>query len=268
MTSLPPLTGADAWNESGNLLLGVAPNVLVWPASMIGSLAIGLVDARWVRKMTIAIVIVLVIFMFYFFRNPAIDRSDYGRLGQYDMVAPSCGMVLAINQVPMDQVEADYGPLVSFQQASNGTGLRPVLDKAAWRVCIGLSLLDKHYQCMPFDAAIQSINYKQGTFAPALLLEKSEMNERAIIQLVPPKQPDGSPAPVASCYMVLLAGMIARTITTFANCEPGASLSRGAKIGMIQFGSRVDVIIPFEYNIRVVVGQQVEVGQTVLATLS
>src|ERR1700757_2334849 len=113
-TLVPALTGADAWNESGNLLLETSPGLLIWPTTMIASMALSLVDNRIVRMMTLAICIILIIFLFYFFRNPTIDRSSYSRLGAYDMVSPTSGTVVQIDKVPMAQVEADYGPLVAF----------------------------------------------------------------------------------------------------------------------------------------------------------
>lgn len=266
MAASEPLTGANAWNESGNLLLSTAPGVLIWPATMLTSMAMSLVDSRLLRKITIAMCIVLVIFMFYFFRNPAVDRSGYGALGQYDMVSPACGTVLIVDQVPMDQVAADYGPLVGFTKTPDGAQ-QAVIDKAAWRIAIGMSLLDRHYQAMPMDATLKSTTYKQGTFEPVFFLEKSEYNERCALQFVPGAPNDPNTAPVASFYVVLIAGMIARTITLFPNADPGTALSRGAKFGMIQFGSRVDLIIPIEYKILCNIGQRVVVGETLLATI-
>ena len=92
-------------------------------------------------------------------------------------------------------------------------------------------------------------------FINAAYDKAAEENERCALRL---REPDGT-----GWVMVQIAGLIARRIVCRA--EPGDSLARGERCGMIRFGSRVDLYLPEGYTASCTVGQNVFAGQTVIA---
>tara|TARA_Y100000389_G_C17463456_1_gene523556 strand:- start:2290 stop:2928 length:639 start_codon:yes stop_codon:yes gene_type:complete len=104
------------------------------------------------------------------------------------------------------------------------------------RICIFLNLDDVHVQYMPTDGLITKKEYKQGEFNPANLIEKGESNERLETYISPSYNND------STIIVNQIAGMLARTIIHFKN--EGYYGKKGDLIGIIQFGSRVDLYIP------------------------
>ena len=117
-----------------------------------------------------------------------------------------------------------------------------------------MNLFDVHVNQMPVDARIEDIRYYPGKFFNASLDKASRDNERCAYAL---KADDGN------FVMVQIAGLIARRIVSYA--EPGDMGKKGERIGMIKFGSRVDLYLPPNYAPRVVVGQKVFAGQSIVA---
>ena len=117
-----------------------------------------------------------------------------------------------------------------------------------------MNLFDVHVNRMPVDARIEDIRYYPGKFFNASLDKASRDNERCAYAL---KADDGN------FVMVQIAGLIARRIVSYA--EPGDMGKKGERIGMIKFGSRVDLYLPPNYAPRVVVGQKVFAGQSIVA---
>ncbi len=107
---------------------------------------------------------------------------------------------------------------------------------------------------MPVDARIEGIRYYPGKFFSASLDKASRDNERCAYSL---KADDGD------FVMVQIAGLIARRIVSYA--ERGDMGKKGERIGMIKFGSRVDLYLPPNYAPRVAVGQKVFAGQSIVA---
>lgn len=104
------------------------------------------------------------------------------------------------------------------------------------RICIFLNLNDVHVQYMPTDGLITKKEYKQGEFNPVNLIEKGESNERLETYISPSYNRD------STIIVNQIAGMLARTIIHFKN--EGYYGKKGDLIGIIQFGSRVDLYIP------------------------
>ena len=118
-----------------------------------------------------------------------------------------------------------------------------------------LSLFDPHIQYIPYDGFLTNQVYKTGTFRIAFLFEKSTFNERMIHNIV---------TKFGTISIVQIAGMIARTIVPFLKQQ--TRVEKGEELGMIKFGSRVDIIIPIQKNMKILIkqGQYVYGGQTPL----
>jgi phosphatidylserine decarboxylase len=123
------------------------------------------------------------------------------------------------------------------------------------RVSVFLSVFDVHLVRAPIAGRIVTSAYAPGAFLNAELDKASEENERHALVI---EAPTGEKVGV-----VLIAGLIARRIVTFAG--EGRSVARGERIGLIRFGSRVDVYLPASAVPLVEVGQTAIGGETVLA---
>ncbi|MEX2165723.1 MAG: phosphatidylserine decarboxylase [Methyloceanibacter sp.] len=123
------------------------------------------------------------------------------------------------------------------------------------RISVFLSVLDVHIVRAPVAGRIVSDNYVPGAFLNAELDKASEENERRALVI---ETETGE-----KVGLVLIAGLIARRIVTFAG--EGASVARGERIGLIRFGSRVDVYVPAGSEVLAAKGQTAIGGETVLA---
>jgi phosphatidylserine decarboxylase len=126
------------------------------------------------------------------------------------------------------------------------------------RISVFLSVLDVHICRSPVTGRIVSSVYVPGKFLNAELDKASEDNERRAFLI---ETPQGERVGV-----VLIAGLIARRIVTFVN--EGDSVTAGERIGLIRFGSRVDVYLPDGTAAFVSPGQTAIGGETVLAELT
>ena len=168
-----------------------------------------------------------------FFRDP--ERVTPVREGL--VVAPADGRVSKIiNAVPPPELNLG--------------------ERALPRVSIFMNVFNCHINRSPVTGRIDKIVYKSGTFINADLDKASENNERNSFVIA-----TGG----ARIIVVQIAGLIARRIVTFA--REGASVRVGERIGMIRFGSRVDVYLPEGVRPLVAEGQSSIAGETVLADL-
>ena len=129
-------------------------------------------------------------------------------------------------------------------------------DGVVTRSSIFMSVFDCHVNRSPIAGRIEKIVYNPGAFVSADLDKASESNERNSFI-------------IASAHgrlaVVQIAGLVARRIVCFA--RPGASIGAGERIGMIRFGSRVDVYLPADAQALVAEGQTAIAGETVIADL-
>jgi phosphatidylserine decarboxylase len=132
-----------------------------------------------------------------------------------------------------------------------GLGMGPLQ-----RVSIFMSVFDCHVNRTPVEGRVERIVYHPGLFLNADLDKASEDNERNSIVI---------DAPLGRFGVVQIAGLIARRIICFT--REGAHVSAGERIGLIRFGSRVDVYLPPGRSALVCVGQLANAGETVLADL-
>ena len=125
------------------------------------------------------------------------------------------------------------------------------------RTCMSIfmNIFNVHVNRSPITATVEEIRYWPGKFFNAAYDKAAEENERCALRL---REPDGR-----TWTMVQIAGLIARRIVCRA--EPGDSLTRGERCGMIRFGSRVDLYLPEGYAPSVFVGEHVFAGQSVVA---
>lgn len=181
-------------------------------------------------------------FVFAFFRDPERVVPQ----GQQLIVAPADGLVSLIVMVPPP-------PELQFDDESGrGLGTDPVM-----RVSIFMSVFDVHINRAPVPGTIRRIVYIPGRFMNADLDKASEDNERQHILI---EKADGQ-----SIGFTQIAGLVARRIVPFV--KPGDLVAGGQRIGLIRFGSRVDVYLPQGTDSKVLLGQKVIAGETVLAEI-
>ena len=180
------------------------------------------------------IFIFITIWVYYFFRDP--ERVIIG--DEKYLVSPADGVVSAITEV-------------------NGPVELGLDDKKFTRVSIFMNVFNCHVNRAPSNGELQDIFYKPGKFLNASLDKASDENERNYFKIKDNKTADG-------IVVVQIAGLIARRIVT--QVEKKQSIIQGQRIGMIRFGSRVDIY----YNERktiVKVGQNVIAGESLIASL-
>jgi phosphatidylserine decarboxylase len=168
----------------------------------------------------------------YFFRDPW--RVTPTRPGL--LISPADGIVVSI--------AATTPP----QELAMG-------DMAVVRIGIFLNIFDVHVTRSPVGGRVAAMRYTKGRFVNASLDEASESNERLAIRIAPPEGPD--------IAFVLVAGLVARRIV--CSLYDGQQVASGQRVGMIRFGSRVDIYCPPPYVPMVVAGQRMIGGETVLA---
>ncbi len=125
------------------------------------------------------------------------------------------------------------------------------------RLSIFLSPLDVHINRAPMNGKVSDVSYRAGHFFAAYKGKASEENERNAVELVD----DAG----RTLRIVQIAGFLARRIVCYVN--PGDSLRKGQRFGMIMFGSRVDLHLPGDAEIEVAPGQRVRGGETIVARL-
>lgn len=126
---------------------------------------------------------------------------------------------------------------------------------AGTMLAIFLSVFDVHVQRAPVAGVIRSVQYQPGKFLDARHPQAGPLNERRVITL---ETADGLRVEVRQ-----IAGLIARRIVGWAG--EGARVARGERLGMIRFGSRVELRLPAGVEILAQAGQYVKGGETVVA---
>ena len=126
------------------------------------------------------------------------------------------------------------------------------------KISIFMTVLNVHVNRMIYDGTITDVNYHPGKFFSANLDKASKENERNALTL---EGPGGH-----RMVVVQIAGLIARRIV--CGVQPGTSLVRGERFGMICFGSRLDVHLPPESKAKVGVGEKVAAGTSILGYLT
>ena len=178
--------------------------------------------------------------VFSFFRDPERVVPHGDNL----IVAPADGLVTMIAQVP---------PPPELQRDENGA--RGLGSDPVTRVSIFMSVFDVHINRAPVGGTIRRIVYIPGAFMNADLDKASEENERQHLLI---ERADGQPIGFTQ-----IAGLVARRIVPFV--KPGDLVAAGQRVGLIRFGSRVDVYLPHGTDAKVLLGQKIVAGETILA---
>jgi phosphatidylserine decarboxylase len=177
------------------------------------------------------IFLILTIWVYYFFRDPeriSINDDNY-------LTSPADGEVLMIHEI-------------------NGPKEMGLENKKFTKISIFMNVFDCHVNRTPCVGTISEILYKPGKFLNASLDKASEDNERNYYKIINNQSEE--------IIVVQIAGLVARRIV----CESSKDqkLKQGDRIGMIRFGSRVDVFFE-NYKPLVKVGQKTIAGETLLA---
>ena len=180
------------------------------------------------RSSAPALLLALTLFVAYFFRDPERRIPRDPRL----VVAPADGRVTGV------------GP-VEGEDFMGGT---------ATRVTIFLNVFDVHVQRAPLSGRVARFARRPGRFVAAWREEAGHMNERASVGI------DSGAGPI---LVRQIAGLVARRIATYP--REGDEVKRGDRIGLIRFGSRVDLFLPMEWPVEVRRGDRVRGGETPVA---
>jgi len=124
------------------------------------------------------------------------------------------------------------------------------------RVSIFLNVFDVHVNRAPIAGTITGLSYQKGKFGNAMAAGSSDANEQNIVTV----RGDGQ-----TVVFKQIAGLLARRIVFHP--RPGDQLQRGQRVGLIKFGSRVDVVLDPAVEIRVKVGDRVRGGSSILGVL-
>ncbi len=127
---------------------------------------------------------------------------------------------------------------------------------ARFRVSIFLSVFDVHVNRVPISGKVTLMEYREGQFLNAMSPESAILNEQTLIVIE-----DGA----HSVSFKQIAGLLARRI--ICDLKTGDTVQRGQRMGMIKFGSRVDVLMPADVELRVKPGDRVQGGKSILGVL-
>ncbi len=181
---------------------------------------------QWPLSMALWTLVTL--WVIWFFRDPVRD----GPRGADVFVSPADGKVVDIREVS----EPEF------------------LGGAAKRVCVFMNVFDCHVNRYPLSGRVAFRHYRKGQFLNAADGRASLENEQSAI---------GLETSHGRILLRQIAGLIARRIVT--DHEVGTEVTQGQRLGMIRFGSRVDIYLPLDAQVQVKVGERVRANQTVVA---
>jgi phosphatidylserine decarboxylase len=183
-------------------------------------------------KISVLVSIVLFIMVLQFFRNP-LRRTVYN---EKHVIAPADGKVVVIEKTREDEYFHDERIQIS----------------------IFMSPVNVHVNRMPVKGVVEYFKYHAGKYLVAWHPKSSIENERTTMVI---KTEDSIPVLVRQ-----IAGAVARRIKWYV--REGSSLEQGQEFGFIKFGSRVDVFLPVDSEVKVKIGEKTRGGMTILADLA
>jgi len=205
--------------------------ILGGAAAVVIVFVLALAFRSWPLWVAGVVVLVIAIWIAYFFRDP----ERVGPRGDRLVIAPADGRVVMIT--PVDEPDFVHGRAI--------------------RISIFMNIFNVHVNRYPVNGTVAYEHYNPGRFLNAAAEKASLENEQMSVGIV------------GTSYKVLvrqIAGLIARRIATYATV--GATAVQGDRMGIIRFGSRVDVFVPPDATIRARVGERPVAGVTVLAELA
>jgi phosphatidylserine decarboxylase len=195
-----------------------------------GTYALALNRRSWPLWLLAFVLTILALWVAYFFRDP--ERA--GARGPAVVIAPADGKVVLISEV--DEPTFMGGRAV--------------------RVSIFMNVFNVHVNRYPVSGTVKYLHYNKGSFLNAAAEKASEENEQSSV---------GIETPRGHVLVRQIAGLIARRIVTYS--KEGEQVQQGTRMGLIRFGSRVDVFLPLNAIIKVKVGDITVAGTTVIAEL-
>jgi phosphatidylserine decarboxylase len=196
-----------------------------------GTYAIALNRRSWPLWLLAFVMTVLALWVAYFFRDP--ERS--GPRGERVVIAPADGKVVLISEVD----EPNF------------------IGGKAKRVSIFMNVFNVHVNRYPVDGTVRYLKYNPGKFLNAVAEKASMENEQMSV---------GLETPNGRILVRQIAGLIARRIVTYS--KEGEQVKQAQRMGLIRFGSRVDVFLPLDAVVKVKVGDLTIAGSTVIAELA
>ena len=195
-----------------------------------GAYAVALDRQSWPLWALAAGLTVMALWVAYFFRDP--ERT--GERGAGLVIAPADGRVVMITDV--DEPAFLHG--------------------RATRVSIFMSVFNVHVNRYPVDGVVRYVHYNKGKFLNAAAEKSSLENEQMSV---------GIESGSNRVLVRQIAGLLARRIVNYS--REGEQVTQGERMGIIKFGSRVDVFLPTAAPIRAKVGDLTAAGSTVIAEL-
>ncbi|HEX9851037.1 MAG TPA: phosphatidylserine decarboxylase family protein [Candidatus Deferrimicrobium sp.] len=200
-----------------------------WPFVLGGAAFAVVVYLLWPRGIPLAALgVLLSLFSIWFFRNP--DRTSPSRAGI--VVSAADGRIVYAGESPPGRYALVAGK----------------------RVSVFMSPSDVHVNRAPVTGRVTSVRYHKGAFHVASVDKASLMNEQNGVAILTPEG--------RTVTYVQIAGMIARRIV--CDLKEGDAVRQGQRVGMIRFGSRVDLYLPAEVLLSVVPGDRVLAGESVI----
>lgn len=196
----------------------------------VAAFALAIMRRSWALWLFAVLVTLLALWVAYFFRDP--ERT--GERGAHIVVAPADGKLIMITEVNEP----------AFMQGR------------AMRLSIFMNVFSVHVNRYPLNGTVKYVHYNKGKFLNAAAEKSSLENEQSSVGIE------------SGSYRILvrqIAGLIARRIVTYS--QMGQQVKQGDRMGMIRFGSRVDVFLPTDAKLRVQLGTLTTAGTTVLAEL-
>jgi len=196
-----------------------------------GAYALALDRRSWPLWVLAFLLTVIALWVAYFFRDP--ERN--GPRGDALVISPADGRIVHITEVD----EPTF------------------LGGRALRISVFMNVFNVHVNRYPVSGVVRYVHYNPGKFLNAAVEKASLENEQMSV---------GIAHGATRVLMRQIAGLIARRIVTYS--KVGDEARQGERMGLIRFGSRVDVFLPTTAAIRVAVGQTTKAGMTVLAELT
>ena len=184
-------------------------------------------SSNFVRIPLILLSVFLIIFTLNFFRDPERTVPNKEKI----VVSPADGRILFVKEVFDDKFINGKAKLVS----------------------IFMSPLNVHVNRIPISGKVEYVKYIKGEYLAAFEDKASERNERNEI---------GITSPAGKVFFTQIAGFVARRIVS--DLKVGDSVNIGNRFGMIKFGSRVDIIVPEQWQVKVKKDDNVTASETIL----
>lgn len=185
----------------------------------------------WVEGLILLASVIIYALVLQFFRNP----KRFTNAAEHEVIAPADGKIVAIEEI--DEQEYFKGKRL--------------------QISIFMSPVNVHVNRYPISGKVAYAKYHPGAYLVAWHPKSSLLNERTSVVV---QNQSGT-----EVMYKQIAGALARRIVMYA--KPGMEVQQGTDSGFIKFGSRVDVILPLDANVRVKIGDKARGGEQILADL-